>query len=238
MIKIFSVDDSDNFLDVIAKFFEPFPEQYELVGRFGAVQDEEGVDDLVETIEAVRPDIVLMDFGFQLVNRPNDFGIELTKRIIELLPDQKVVMLTDDSPFSSDEVYDRVKRSFQAGAIAYLRKDDPHTWLGCIREIAISAKAEFSEPSVIGSQGGKTVPDSILNTMLERLKNANTFQLTDRQVEAIKYLSSDLRIEGVADAMSIKFDTASEHLDNAKIKLNVKTLHGLVAAAMRHGIVL
>ncbi|MFN0033589.1 MAG: DNA-binding response regulator [Saprospiraceae bacterium] len=227
MIKIFSVDDDNNFLDAIAKFFAPFPEQYEVVGRYGAVDDEEGIEELLETIEDAMPDLVLMDFDFHTVgSRPDDFGIELTRRIIKLLPKQKVVMLTDDYPYNNDKVLAKVKRSFQAGAIAYLRKDEPHTWLECIREMAISGSPTYS------------IPETILEIMKERLTKVNTFKLTNREVEAIQHLADGKKTNEVAEAMGIGFGGANFHIDNAKIKLGVKTLQGLVAMALRHGIVI
>ncbi|MCC6459584.1 MAG: response regulator transcription factor [Saprospiraceae bacterium] len=224
-IKLFAVDDSDQFLDSISNFFEPFPKQYELVGRFGDVREEEDIEDLLETIEATNPKLVLMDFSFDLVGRPDDFGIELTKRIMKKFPALRIVMLVGDDMDNDKAILNKVKRSFQAGAVAYLRKSEPHTWLECIRE------------SVIHPDMAAELPPSVREMIVKNMREGNRFHLTTREIQAIYLLSEDKKVKEVAAHMEIGFDGANFHLDNAKVKLSVTTLQGLVAMALRSGII-
>ena len=225
MIKIFAVDDSDQFLDSLASFFAPFPKQYSVVGLFSALQDEDGIQEMLDTFMMAKPDIVLMDFSFDLIQRPVDFGIVLIKRILEKRPAQKIIMLVGDQFDEDDQLMTPLKRSFQAAAVAYLRKDEPHTWMESIRETVL----EHSPKHLI--------PDTIIPVFVESLKKGRDLHLTMRETEAIHYLSADKKVKEVADLMEIGFDGATFHLENAKVKLGVKTLQGLIAQAFRFGIV-
>jgi DNA-binding NarL/FixJ family response regulator len=227
-ITIFSVDDEEKFQESIFHFFDGLPETYELVGRYGLVGDDEGVEEMLETIAELNPDVVLMDINFELVSRPVDYGIELTKKIRRIRPDQKILMLTndDDKLFNEQEIFSRVKRSFQAGAMGYIRKTESHTWLVSIQETVKS-----KEPIQL-------LPEKLIATWMQRLREVKTYGLTDREIEAIHWLSLDNKIDAVAQKMGIKYEGVVFHLNNAKVRLDVNSIQGLIATAMRQGIIL
>lgn len=80
-------------------------EDVEIVG-----QCIDGID-AVESALNLKPDVVIMD-----IRMPRLSGIEATQRITSILPETKVVMLTN----SPDERHERM--SLDAGAATYLEK--------------------------------------------------------------------------------------------------------------------
>jgi DNA-binding NarL/FixJ family response regulator len=81
-------------------------------GRFVVVGRARTGDEAVVLAAAERPDIVLMDLAM-----PGCDGVEATRLIHELNPDQHVVVYT-----GSDD-YGDVARAEQAGASGFLHKD-------------------------------------------------------------------------------------------------------------------
>lgn len=80
----------------------------------------------VELARQLRPDVVLMDIQLPGLN-----GVEATRRIVQELPDVKVIMLT---------MYREEQQAVEAlrvGAMGYLHKDaDPDELLDAIRTVA------------------------------------------------------------------------------------------------------
>jgi two-component system, NarL family, response regulator LiaR len=77
----------------------------------------DGLEAVHKTVE-LRPDVVLMD-----VSMPGLNGIEATKRICQLFPNAKVIILTQNT----DE--DLMTAALEAGAVAYVPKADMTTSL-------------------------------------------------------------------------------------------------------------
>jgi len=77
----------------------------------------DGLEAVHKTVE-LRPDVVLMD-----VSMPSLNGIEATKRICQLFPNAKVIILTQNT----DE--DLMTAALEAGAVAYVLKADMTTSL-------------------------------------------------------------------------------------------------------------
>ena len=220
-ITLFAVDDSDEYLDSLCQIFKPYAEQYDLVKTFSALEDEDGVEEMIDEIYRLKPDIVLMDISFVIKSRPDDFGIELTQRIIKRVPEQKVIMLSGDNLNTNLEQLQKIRRSFRIGAIAYLRKNTPLAWFEAIKETI---------------QGHLFIPPDISRVILQCFSEGNTFKLTEREIEVLHLLSQDNNLREIAKLMNIGYDGVNFHVGNAKVKLGVTTLQGLVAKAMRQGV--
>ncbi|AEE54463.1 hypothetical protein [Haliscomenobacter hydrossis] len=113
MIKLFFVH-YDDWLLSPAEWWFTHSSEFEVVGHYRPLGTDEDVEDLIETIEAARPDIVLMDYPFSLVDLSSDFVIKLTNLIILTIPGQKIIMIADVL-YPEMEI---LRRSFNAGAIA------------------------------------------------------------------------------------------------------------------------
>ncbi|MEO8247165.1 MAG: response regulator transcription factor, partial [Chloroflexota bacterium] len=111
-------------------------EDIEVVGEAGTGRE------ALEVVEALTPDVVLMDLGLPAPN-----GIETTQRLKRELPHTGVIVLANND--DEDQLFDAIK----AGAAAYVLKDiDPTDLIGIIRrvrsgEYLINDKV-FSKPAV------------------------------------------------------------------------------------------
>lgn len=219
-ISLYLVDDDNDYLNSLEEYVKLYPD-FEIASSYSALETDADVEDMIENIGDVTPDVVLMDVSFTLCGRPGDFGITLTQKIKEAFPDQKIIMLAQDLENDHDQ-YEVIKRSFRSGATAYLSKNDVTSWPEGIKETM---------------NGHKFVAPNLHEILLDGLTIAKTFHLSIREVQAIRCLSMDKRIKQVAKEMGISFDGANFHIRNARIKLDVKTSQGLVAKALREGII-
>jgi two-component system nitrate/nitrite response regulator NarL len=78
------------------------------------VRDVANGDAAIKAVEETAPDLVLMD-----VNMPGVSGVEATRRLTELFPKTRVVMLS----VSAEEA--DVVTALEAGATGYLLKESP-----------------------------------------------------------------------------------------------------------------
>lgn len=228
MIKIFCIDDDNRFLDALEVFFES-SRQVEMTGSNSQVATEEDVKFLLEDIQERQPDIILMDFDFHKVGRPEDYGVTLTKRILEFVTHAVKIIMFATNEVTKEmqlDVIPKVRRSFQAGAVAYMSKEEPGTWIECISEVHKSTVT----PNII--------PDIVVQRLRERLLEGVQYHLTVRETEAIRHLSNDKKVQEIARLMGdITFSGVTFHLNNAKVKLNVTTHNGLVGKALRYGVI-
>jgi DNA-binding NarL/FixJ family response regulator len=85
--------------------------------------------DAARQAEITRPDLVLMD-----LEMPGVDGVEGTRRVLEVAPLTRVVILT---AFADR---DRLDAAFDAGAVGYVLKDgEPAALMDAIWELAVAA---------------------------------------------------------------------------------------------------
>lgn len=121
-IRIVLVDDQTLIRDGLKFIIDSQPDM-QVAGEAGDGEE------AVLVARRTSPDLVLMD-----VQMPKASGIEATARILSLLPDVKIVLLT------TFDVQDYVFDGIRAGACGYLLKDTPtKELLASIRSIAEGA---------------------------------------------------------------------------------------------------
>ena len=119
-IRLVLVDDHSIVRRGIRSFLESFPD-LQIVGEAGSGEE------AFSQIETLLPDVVVMDM---LMPGGID-GIESIKRLHNLLPNVRVVVLTS---YTEDS---RIVAALRAGAIGYVRKEaDPEILLSSIRAAA------------------------------------------------------------------------------------------------------
>ena len=149
-------------------------------------------------------------------------GIEGTRRIKEMNPDIKVVMLTS----SSDD--EKIFKSRSSGAIGYIIKDDEPEVL--IKKIREAAKGEVAMSST---------PTRIMQKMLEQKfkpKKKKEYGLTRREKEVMKHLVKESKTrKEIADILFIAFPTVDAHVQNIYRKLDVNSNTELVKKYLKKG---
>jgi DNA-binding NarL/FixJ family response regulator len=165
-----------------------------------------------------RPDVVLMD-----LRMPRCDGVAATRRILDDLPDTRVIVLTtyadDDSVFAA----------LEAGARGYLTKD------------ATAAQIQHAIRVVVA--GEALLDPSVQRRLLERsLRGAPPVaapsapdNLTQREAEVLREIATGHSNREIAERLSISEATVKTHVNNIFSKAGLRDRAQAVVYAIRHG---
>jgi len=182
----------------------------ELCGSF------EDTTRLQQKMEALQPDVVLMD-----INIPGKNGIEAVKEIKDNFPQIHVCMQT---VFEDD---DKIFASLCNGASGYILKNTPpEKVLQAIREVADGGS--FFTPSVA---------KKVLNNFQQQPQQGEYIQLTEREKEILKLLVDGLSYKMIADKAGVSFHTIHSHIRNIYEKLHVNSKGEAINKAMKNKLV-
>jgi DNA-binding NarL/FixJ family response regulator len=179
--------------------------------------------DGIEAIELARQrqaEVVLMDIGM-----PRLDGITATRRLAEVSPDIRVVILTI---YSDDE---RVFRALQAGARGYLLKDAaPEEILRAVR--AVHAGEGILEAGLVGR-----VMQEFGRLSHVDAKDVPLFDdLTPRERDVLDLLATGMRNQDIAGRLSIAEKTVKHHVSSILAKLQVNHRTEAAVLASRSGL--
>lgn len=186
-------------------------EGIEVVGEAG-----NGMDGL-RLAREYKPDVVLMDLVMEGMD-----GIETTRRIMEEMPDCRVIVLTS---FLDDE---KMYPVIEAGAFSYLLKTSRAS------EIADAIRAAARGQSVLESQ----VASKMMNRFRRPAQAASLphEELTEREMEVLQLIAQGKSNQEVADELFIGIKTVKYHLTNLFGKLGVEDRTQAAIYAHRHGL--
>lgn len=170
-------------------------------------------DSAVERVLADAVDVVLMDVK---LGEGTD-GITATRRIKELAPETKVLILT---MFTDPGT---VAEAVKAGADGYLSKSSSRdAVLQAIRDVA----------------GGKSVLDpTVTQGVFGTLSGSERAVLSERELSVLKELTYGKSTREVADSLHLSEETIKTHLKRIFKKLEVRDRAEAVAEAFRRGLV-
>jgi two-component system NarL family response regulator len=187
-----------------------------LLGEEGIEVVGEGEDgeDAVRKAEELVPDVILMD-----VRMPRVSGIEATRRLAEVLPAARILMLTVSD--EEDDLYEAIK----AGAAGYLLKEIS------IEEVADAVRAVMQGQTLITpSMASKLIQE--FNNLARRAEERYSFpspKLTDRELDTLKLVAQGLTNREIGEELSISENTVKNHVRNILEKLH---LHSRMEAVM------
>ena len=167
-----------------------------------------------------RPDIVLMD-----IEMPGTSCFEATRRIQEMLPDTRVIIL------SGHMNEHHIKEAVSARAWGYALKNGGFDEVKhVIREVR-SGRLHYV-PEVmerISIKNGKLTFQTEVKT--------RTDALTPRERELWTYLARGMSLKQAAAVMNVSYKTADKHKVNLMRKLDVHDRVELTLMAIREGVV-
>ena len=176
----------------------------------------------IELCREHQPDVVLMDIVFKGAMN----GIEATRKIKEVSPSTKVVIMTahDDDRLLVEAV--------EAGASGFLGKDE------AADQVLAAAKS--------AAEGEVLIDPVVLTRLLHQVAKQREAErdvqilfdsLTDREWEVLRLLAQGQRNDAVAAALFISPQTVQTHVRNILGKLRVHSKLEAVALAVRHDVI-
>ncbi|KRE45777.1 response regulator [Paenibacillus sp. Soil724D2] len=172
--------------------------------------------DGIRLAQEYRPDVVLMDLVMEGMD-----GIETTRKLLQLYPDCKVIVLTS---FLDDE---KMYPVIEAGAFSYLLKTSRAS------EIAQAIRAAAKGQSILESQ----VASKIMNRFRQPKPAAEPHEeLTDREMEVLRLIAKGKSNQELADDLFIGVKTVKFHVTNVLAKLGVEDRTQAAIYAFKHGL--
>lgn len=210
VIKVLLVDDHEMVRIGLAAVLST-EEDIEVVGE--ASNGAEGI----RLAQEYKPDVVLMDLVMEGMD-----GIETTRRLLQLYPECKVIVLTS---FLDDE---KMYPVIEAGAFSYLLKTSRAA------EIAQAIRAAVKGQSILESQ----VASKIMNRFRQPKAAAPAHEeLTEREMEVLRLIASGKSNQDVADELFIGIKTVKFHVTNILAKLGVEDRTQAAIYAFKNGLV-
>jgi len=183
----------------------------EIVGEAG-----NGLDG-IRLAQEYEPDVILMDLVMDGMD-----GIETTRRIMQLMPDCKVIVLT--SYLDDEKMYPVI----EAGAFSYLLKTSRAT------EIAQAIRAAARGQSILESQ----VAAKMMNRLREPKPVAAAHEeLTEREMEVLRLIAQGKSNQETADTLFIGIKTVKFHVTNVLAKLGVEDRTQAAIYALKNNLI-
>jgi DNA-binding NarL/FixJ family response regulator len=164
------------------------------------------------------PHVLLLDVGLPGIN-----GIDALARLRQLAPKTAIVILT---VFEDD---DKIFRAICAGASGYLLKT------ANTEDIAAAIRS--------AAAGGSPINPTIARRVLDMLGKASTnapqkdYGLTAREKDILQLLVQGHSTKAAAAQLQISYHTADGYIREIYEKLQVNTRSGVVAKALKEGLV-
>jgi two-component system, NarL family, response regulator LiaR len=166
-----------------------------------------------ELAQRLAPDVVLMDLVM-----PGVDGVAATRRLRELSPTTKVIVLTS---FDGD---DNVFPAIRAGAAGYLLKDVSP------RELADAVRRVHAGESLLAS--------SVAARLMHEVAAAPEpgAGLTERETEVLRLVARGLANKAIARELGVSEKTVKSHVSNILAKLHLSDRTQAALYAVREGL--
>ena len=209
--RLLIADDHSLILEGLSRLLEL---EYQIVGSASDGRE------LVRQARLLRPHIIVLDIGMPELN-----GIEAARQILTVLPETKLVFVTQQMEMSY------LRAAFAAGASGYVSKH--------------SASTELLPAIQTALRGGFYVTPLIPVSDLESLRDPRTNpeglfarELTARQREVLQLIAEGRVMKEISSTLNISVKTVEFHKSNLMASLGLHTTAELVRYAVAQGIVL
>jgi DNA-binding NarL/FixJ family response regulator len=212
MIRIVIVDDHVLFREGLATIIRQEAD-IDVVGLVGTVQE------AVEIVSTLKPDIVLMDFSL-----PDGTGADATRKIIQEAPDCKVVFLT-----MSDREEDLLA-AIRSGAVGYLMKN-----LTPAKLVASLRSVQRGESALSRSMTLQLMKELSRTRAPEPPQDPALGKLTPREIDILREIAAGKSNLEIAQTLYITENTVKYHAHSIFEKLNLHDRNEVARFAREHG---
>lgn len=167
-------------------------------------------EEAVKLARSLKPQVIVMDCALPGIN-----GLQATRRILQLLPDTLVLMLS----MHTEETW--VRQAIDAGARGYVLKN--------------AMDLELSS-AIRRMVKGETVLDGQLSKQ-QALKGERNAGLTPREVEILQFICDGKSNKEIANQLELSANTVAVHRANIMDALGIHKTAELVVYAIRNGLV-
>lgn len=169
-------------------------------------------EDLLKGLEAHQPDIVLLDYHL-----PDQNGSKLARYITYHYPDIKILAIT------GFEKPDLAREMIESGCMGYLLKNTAN------EELVLQAIEQIYNGQIFMDRSIRDLhARSIRHSQQEQARP----KLTQRELEILKEIASELSSQEIADKLYISKRTVDTHRNSIMLKSGAKNTVGLIKFAM------
>lgn len=213
MIRVAVVDDHTVMRQGLVGLLEGEPD-VEVVGQAGDAKS------ALAMLTTQAPDVALIDVGL-----PDMSGIDLTAKIVELVPTIRVLIVT------MHEREDYLFEALRAGASGYVLKGaDVRDLLSAVRTVAAG------ETYVYHQLTGNLVADYLRR--VEGGEDSDSHDaLTEREREVLKLIAEGMTTTQIGEQLHLSPHTIQSHRDHIMTKLDLHSRVALTKYAIRKGII-
>lgn len=191
------------------------------------VYDAENEAEAIDVVANIPIDCVIMDFQL-----PDKKGHEITKSILEINPNLKVLGL------SNYDEYAYALDMLKAGARGYVLKNVGIKDLVSAIEQIMDGKVYYSNDIA-----NKLINHKLKQLLIEEESSAARFledmptPLSNREKQIIRLIAGEYTNEEIANKLSLSKRTVDNHRQNMLNKLQLRNTAGLVRYAYQHGLI-
>ena len=190
----------------ISKIAETLKDKIEISSDFKVVNIMNNGKQFIDWL-STNPDV---DVIFMDINMPTMNGIDATREAIKLRPDIKIII----SSIMDDEHH--LFEAMVSGAVGYLLKDE--------------TPAKVHRAIYEAIEGGMPMNATIARIAMQQFRGkmeskqlipAETYSLTEREMDVLYLLSTGLTYEQIGDRLFISYGTVRKHVENIYRKMGV-----------------
>ena len=174
--------------------------------------------DLVNQSKFYKPDLIILDYDSE------NFSIDGLSQIVKKYPNTHLLAITE---FKNNST---VAKAMKNGITSHLLKD-------CDEDEIVEAiyKTAKGEQFMCGKIVSAVLDDKSTNTITSY--NCDGLNVSEREMEIIKYIAEGLSNKEVADKLFLSTHTVTTHRKNIMAKLGVNNTAGLVLFAVRANLI-
>ena len=168
-------------------------------------------EEAVAAFPGLAPDVILLDISMPELN-----GIEAARKVLELDPDARIVILTASSERA------QIVDAIGAGALGYLLKD--------------SSPVDLIDGIRAAARGEAPLDPKVARELLVDRRTSRPAELTDRESEVLSLVGQGLANKVIAQRLGISEKTVKAHLTRVYERIGVSDRTQAALWAERHGL--